>query len=201
MTIKLIAGLRNIGLNYINTRHNFGAEYIKLLSKKYGVVLRENKNLYGYIGQLKLSNNNIIQLLIPNSYINESGLSISACANTYQLCPEEILIAHDDLDLSPGKIRIKLGSKSNDSHHGLQNIIIKLKNKFNFYRLRIGIGRPVDKNKVVDFVLTRPSIYEQNIINDVIYEAIRHTENIVSKNFIQVMNKLHFYNGNLLRNK
>lgn len=192
MTIRLIAGLGNIGSNYINTRHNFGSEYIKLLAKKYGIVLNENKKLCGYFGQLKL-NDKLIRLLIPKSYINESGLSISLCADIYQLLPEEILVAHDDLDLLPGKIRIKLGKRFNDSHHGIQDIIMKLRNKVSFYRLRIGIGRPIDKNKVVNFVLAQPSIHEQKIINGAINEVIQYTDNIVSKNFNSVMNKLHSY--------
>lgn len=199
MTIKLIVGLGNIGLNYINTRHNFGAEYVKLLAKKYEVFLHENKKLHGYTGILKL-NNNSVRLLIPNAYINENGLSIATCAKIYQLSPEEILVAHDDLDLLPGKIRIKLGKQFNDSHHGVQDVVEKLKNRFNFYRLRIGIGRPADKKKVVDFVLTKPSIYERNTINNVINEAIRHTEGIVFNNFIQVMNKLHSYYSDITKN-
>lgn len=192
MTIKLIVGLGNIGSSYINTRHNLGAEYVKLLAIRYGVLFYKNKKLHGYIGILKL-NNVVTRLLIPNSYVNESGLSVSICADVYQLSPEEILVVHDELDLLPGKIRIKLGKKFNDSHRGVQNIVTKLKNRSNFYRLRIGIGRPINKNKIIDFVLTKPSKYEYIIIHDAINEAIRYTENIVFNNFIQVMNKLHAY--------
>lgn len=192
MTIKLIIGLGNIGLKYINTRHNFGSKYIKLLAKKYGVILHLDKKLFGYVGTLQL-HHSVVQLLIPNSYMNNSGVSVSACVNAYQLSVEEILIVHDDLDILPGKIKIKLGKKFNDSHHGLQNIVMALKNKVNFYRLRIGIGRPIDQNKIIDFVLSQPSTREKNIIDGVIYEVIQHTDNIISKKFDVVMNKLHMY--------
>lgn len=200
MTIKLIVGLGNIGLHYANTRHNLGSEYVKLIAKKYNIILCKNKKLSGYIGKLQL-NNNLILLFIPNSYINKSGVSVSACVNTYQLFTEEILIAHDDLDVLPGKIKIKLGNKLNDSHRGLQDIVMKLKNKVNFYRLRIGIGRPINKDQIVDFVLSPPSIYERNIINGVINEVAQYTEDIISKNFNFFMNKLHLYYSHILQKK
>lgn len=200
MIIKLIAGLGNIGSNYIDTRHNFGATYIKLLAKKYGVSLTFNKMLYGYSGKLKF-NNHVIQLLIPHAYINESGLSISTYVNLYQLSPEEILIAHDDLDLFPGKIKIKLGKNFNDSHRGLRNVVMRLQNKFNFYRLRIGIGKPKNKNKVINFVLTQPANYEKKLINDVIHEVIRHTEHIIVKDFSKVMNNLHIFYSTTIKSE
>lgn len=200
MTIKLIVGLGNIGSKYVNTRHNFGAAYVMLLAKKYRILLCKNKKLCGYIGKLKLRNNTI-RLLIPNFYMNENGISVSICANIYQLLPEEILIAHDDLDLLPGKIRIKLGKKFKNSHNGVQSVVIKLKNKFNFYRLRIGIGRPINNNEIIDFVLSQSSICEANIINDVLNEVIRNTEDIVYKNFSQVMNRLHLYCSNFVNDK
>ncbi|WP_159715488.1 aminoacyl-tRNA hydrolase [Blochmannia endosymbiont of Camponotus nipponensis] len=193
MTIKLIAGLGNFGTKYFNTRHNFGSQYVKILAKRYKVILKKNDILCGYTGQLKLKNN-IVYLLIPDSYMNNNGLSISKCVNYYQLYLKEILIVHDDLDLPPGAIRVKLGKKINDSHHGLRNVVIRLNNKSDFYRLRIGIGHPGDKSKVIDFVLNKPSIYEQDRINNVINKSILHTEDIVTEKFIKVMNTLHSYN-------
>ncbi|WP_331828225.1 aminoacyl-tRNA hydrolase [Candidatus Blochmannia sp. SNP] len=196
MTIKLIAGLGNVGVSYFNTRHNFGSKYVELLAKKYRVMLSKSDILCGYIGKLKLKNN-VVYLLIPDSYMNNNGISISKCVDFYQLYVEEILVAHDELDLPPGVVRIKLGKNINDSHNGLRDIVTRLNNKFNFYRLRIGIGHPGKKTKVINFVLNRPSVYEKFRIDSAINEALLHTESIVTKKFIKVMNQLHSYKSDI----
>ncbi|URJ23468.1 aminoacyl-tRNA hydrolase [Blochmannia endosymbiont of Camponotus sp. C-003] len=198
MTIKLIAGLGNFETSYFNTRHNFGSRYVQSLANRYKVILSKNTTLCGYIGQLKLETN-IVNLLIPDSYMNNNGFSVSKCVDFYQLCPQEILVAHDDLNLPPGVMRIKLGKNINNSHRGLQDVIVKLHNKYDFYRLRIGIGHPGDKSEVIDFVLNKPTVYEKRRINYVINEAILHTEDIVNKKFVKVMNQLHTYKSNVLR--
>lgn len=190
--IKLIVGIGNIGYKYTNTRHNFGHKYIQLLAQKYNVVFKKNNIIFGYIGRLKI-NNILTYLLIPNSYVNNSGLSVSKCVNFYKLSLPEVLIVHDELDLKPGSIRITLGKQVNTSHHGIQNIIKKLNNNFNFYRLRIGIGRPENKKEIINFVLSQPTIYEEKKINNIINHTINYTEDIISDNFIKVMNVLHVY--------
>lgn len=192
MAIKLIAGIGNIGVKYINTRHNYGSEFIQLLAKTYNVKLIKNDSLLGYIGELKIRNF-IVRLLIPNNYMNNSGLSVSKCVDFYQLSLKEILIAHDELDLNPGIIKIKLGKKNNESHHGIQNIINKLNNNFDFYRLRIGIGRPNNHHEVINFVLSQPSIFEKNKIYNIMNQVILYTEDMVFGNFMSIMNKLHSF--------
>lgn len=192
MVIKFIAGIGNIGSKYENTRHNFGHQYIQLLSYKYSVFLKRNNILRGYISELKIKNF-ITYLFIPNSYVNNSGLSISKCINFYRLSLSEVLIVHDELDLLPGSIRITLGTQVKASHRGIKDIIDKLDNNFNFYRLRIGIGRPHNNNEIVNFVLNQPSDYEKNKIDFIINKTIFYTEDIISGNFIKVMNKLHIY--------
>lgn len=190
MSIKLIVGIGNIGNQYTDTRHNFGQKYIQLLAKTYNVNLKQNNMLLGYVGELKICQSTI-HLLIPNTYINHSGLSISKCVNFYRLSLQEILVAHDELDLKPGIIRIKLGKKINESHHGIQNIIHKLHNHFNFYRLRIGIGRPKNQNEVINFVLSQPTVYEKNKIYYIMNKIILYTEDIIHGNFTKVINKLY----------
>lgn len=192
MTIKLITGLGNIGSEYRNTRHNIGHKYVQLLSKTYEVSLKKSYLLSGYIGELRICNK-IVYLFVPNSYVNNSGNAISKCVNYYQFFLREILIAHDELDLVPGSIRIKLGTKRNETHRGIKNIIEKLDDNFNFYRLRIGIGRPKNKNEVAHFVLSKPSNTETNKINFVLNETISYTEDIILGNFSKVMNILHSY--------
>ncbi|WP_236608337.1 aminoacyl-tRNA hydrolase [Candidatus Blochmanniella vafra] len=161
MTIKLIVGIGNIGAEYINTRHSIGHRYIHMLTKKYKVNLKLDKILSGFIGSLTICKSMTVQLLIPNSYINESGLAVYKYMKLYRLDLKELLVVHDELDLSPGMIRIKLGNKLYESHRGIQNIINNLSNQYGFYRLRIGIGRPKNKNEIVNFVLSSPSIHEK----------------------------------------
>lgn len=189
MTIKLIVGIGNIGSKYINTRHNFGKTYVQLLAETYNIFLKRNDMLHGYLGKLKIKNISTC-LLIPNSYINNCGLSISKCVNFYQLSSQEILVAHDECDLPPGTVRIKLGKRMYTSHRGIKDIIDKL-NSFDFYRLRIGIGKPKNKNQIIDFVLNQPSTNEKDKIYNAINKAIVYTEDIICNNFIKVMNKLH----------
>lgn len=192
MVIKLIAGIGNIGTDYINTRHNCGHKYIQSLATTYNVHLRKNDVLQGYIGELKI-NNFKTYLLMPNSYINNSGSSISKCIDFYQLSLQEILIVHDELDLIPGSIRLTLGKRIHTGHRGLKDIITKLNNRFEFYRLRIGIGRPDNKNKIINFVLNQPSNYEKNKIDHIINKTIFYTEDIIVNNFMKVMSILHNY--------
>lgn len=190
MTIKLIVGIGNTGHQYINTRHNLGQKYIQLLAETYNVKLKQDNFSFGYTGELKVCHTTT-RLLIPNTYVNHSGLSISKYINFYQLSLQEILVAHDELDLKPGIIRIKLGKKINESHHGIQNIIHKLNNHFNFYRLRIGIGRPKNQNEIINFVLSQPSVHEKNKIYCIINKIILYTEDIIYGNFTKVINKLY----------
>lgn len=192
MNIKLIVGIGNVENKYTNTRHNFGHKYVQLLAKTKGVILKKNNILHGYIGKLYIQNY-ITYLLIPNSYINNSGLSVSKCINFYKLSLQEVLIAHDELDLFPGMIRINLGKNNNTGHRGVKDIINQLNNRCDFYRLRIGIGRPEKKNDIINFVLSPPSFYEKEKIDYIIKKTILYTEDIIFKNFIKVMNILHVH--------
>ncbi|CAD83412.1 peptidyl-tRNA hydrolase [Candidatus Blochmanniella floridana] len=194
MTIKLIAGIGNIGAKYINTRHNCGHKYIYLLSQKFKVHLKYNNILCGYIGKFQILEHTV-KLLIPNSYVNNSGISVSKCVNFYGLSLREILVAHDELDLYPGTIKIQLGKRRNESHHGIQNIIDKLGNRYDFYRLRIGIGRPCNKNEIINFVLNIPSVHEGIQIDFIVNKVVFFTEDIVLNNFVKVMNQLHISNN------
>ncbi|URJ25405.1 aminoacyl-tRNA hydrolase [Candidatus Blochmannia ocreatus (nom. nud.)] len=191
MTIKLIVGLGNFGCRYLETRHNSGARYVEFLAKKYKVSLNKKNILSGYVGVLNLDIG-IVYLLIPAMYMNINGLSVYRCIKFYKLCVDQVLVAYDELDLLPGVVRVKLGSRANsDTHHGVKDLVLRLNRKCNFYRLRIGIGHPGNKNKVCDFVLNKPSINDRISIDNAINKAIACTEDIVARNFIKVMNILH----------
>lgn len=190
-TIKLIVGLANPGSEYASTRHNAGAWFIEQLAQRYNQSLKNETKFFGYTARINV-NNQDIRLLIPTTYMNLSGKAVQAMATFYQIKPEEILVAHDELDLNPGNAKFKLGG-GHGGHNGLKDIINKLGNNPNFYRLRIGIGHPGDKSKVVGFVLNKPSKSEQNLIDQAIDESVRCTEVLVNQGIEAAMNRLHAF--------
>ena len=190
-TIKLIVGLANPGSEYASTRHNAGAWFIEQLAQRYNQSLKNETKFFGYTARINV-NNQDIRLLIPTTYLNLSGKAVQAMATFYQIKPEEILVAHDELDLNPGNAKFKLGG-GHGGHNGLKDIINKLGNNPNFYRLRIGIGHPGDKSKVVGFVLNKPSKPEQNLIDQAIDESVRCTEVLVNQGIEAAMNRLHAF--------
>ncbi|CUX96607.1 aminoacyl-tRNA hydrolase [Candidatus Doolittlea endobia] len=191
MRLKLIVGLANPGAEYADTRHNAGAWYVKLLAKYYQQTLKEDRKLYGYSGRLTLGGQDV-RLLVPTSFMNLSGKAVAETAAFYRIAPEEILIAHDELDLLPGNVRLKLGG-GHGGHNGLKNIISHFGNNAHFYRLRIGIGYPGNKNQVVGFVLGKPPTVERQLIDGAIDEAVHCTEILVTQHSAKVMNRLHAY--------
>lgn len=192
MTIKLIVGLANPGAEYAATRHNAGAWYVELLAERYRqTLLKDESKFYGYTGRLTLDGNDV-RLLVPTTSMNFSGKAVAVMATFYRIAPEEILVAHDELDLLPGSARLKLGG-GHGGHNGLKDTISRLGNNPQFHRLRIGIGHPGDKNKVVGFVLGKPPAVEQQLIDGAIAEAVRCTEILISQDAVKAMNRLHAY--------
>ncbi|MGP1945550.1 MAG: aminoacyl-tRNA hydrolase [Arsenophonus sp. ER-QC15-MAG3] len=189
--IKLIVGLGNPGSKYMLTRHNVGASYVELLAKKHNKLLKKENKFFGYTTKINLENNDVC-LLIPTTYINLSGKSVLTLTNFYQIKPNEILVAHDELDLIPGIAKIKFGG-SNNGHNGIKDIQNKLGNNPDFYRLRIGIGHPGDKNKVVRFVLSKPILEEQKLIDKIIIKAIHCTSILFEEGINKAINKLHTF--------
>lgn len=189
MAIKLIVGLANFQDKHNKTRHNMGAMYVNLLSKKYDTILKNNHIFNGSIGKI-IINGLFVYLFIPNTYMNLSGVSIVKVVNFYQLALHEVLIAHDELDLLPGDIRIKFGGH-HAGHNGLKNIIKNFDFKHNFFRLRIGIGRPNDKNEIINFVLSQPSYNDKIIIYTILNKIINITDLIITGDINQIMNRLH----------
>ncbi|SFU32196.1 aminoacyl-tRNA hydrolase [Xenorhabdus koppenhoeferi] len=189
--IKLIVGLANPGAEYVQTRHNAGAWFVDSLAQRYNQSLKEESKFFGYTARINI-NGQDIRLLIPATFMNLSGKSVLALAGFYRIQPDEILVAHDELDLPPGVAKMKLGG-SNGGHNGLKDIQNKFSNNPNFHRLRIGIGHPGDKNKVVGFVLGKPPASEQNLIDDAIDEALRCTDILVKDGMSKAINRLHAF--------
>ncbi|PHM60102.1 aminoacyl-tRNA hydrolase [Xenorhabdus ishibashii] len=189
--IKLIVGLANPGTEYAQTRHNAGAWFVDLLAQRYNQSLKEESKFFGYTARINV-NGQDIRLLVPTTFMNLSGKSVLALAGFYRIQPDEILVAHDELDLPPGVAKMKLGG-SNGGHNGLKDIQSKFGNNPNFHRLRIGIGHPGDKNKVVGFVLGKPPASEQKLIDDAIDEALRCTDILIKDGMNKAINRLHAF--------
>ncbi|WP_363319011.1 aminoacyl-tRNA hydrolase [Gilliamella sp.] len=190
-TIKLIVGLANPGNEYAATRHNAGAWFVEQLAERYNQSLKNEQKFFGYTSRINISGHDV-RLLVPTTFMNLSGKAVQAMTTFYQIKPEEILVAHDELDLNPGIAKLKFGG-SHGGHNGLKDIASKSGNNLNFYRLRIGIGHPGDKNKVVGYVLNKPSKPEQELIDKAIDESLRCTDILLSDGIDVAMNKLHAF--------
>ena len=189
--IRLIVGLGNPGPEYAATRHNAGAWYVAELADRYNGSLREDPKYFGITGRIQI-NGQDVRLLIPTTFMNLSGKSVAALAKFFQIPPESILVAHDELDLPPGVAKFKQGG-GHGGHNGLKDIISKLSNNNQFHRLRIGIGHPGSKELVVGFVLNKAPKAEQQLIDAAVDEAVRATDIIFTNDMTKAMNRLHSF--------
>lgn len=184
-------GLANPGPEYAQTRHNAGLWYLNQLISQENIQLKAEAKFYGQTGRIQFAGNDL-RLLVPTTFMNLSGKAVAAMANFYRIKPTEILVAHDELDLSPGCAKFKLGG-GHGGHNGLKDIISKLGNNKNFYRLRIGIGHPGDRDRVSGYVLGKASKIEQNLIDQSIDEAARCTHILGVDGLEKAMNRLHSF--------
>ncbi len=191
--IQLIVGLGNPGAQYANTRHNAGAEFVEQLAARQIISLQADKKFYGLYGKTVI-NGQTVHLLIPTTFMNLSGQAVSALANFYKIPAENILVAHDELDLPPGTARFKLGG-GHGGHNGLRDIISKLGNNKGFYRLRLGIGHPGHASAVAGFVLTKAPISERDKTQTAIDEALFQLPDAIQGDWHKAMNKLHSIKG------
>ena len=189
--IQLIVGLANPGPEYAQTRHNAGAWYVAELAARYNASLREDPKYFGLTGRIQI-NGHDVRLLIPTTFMNLSGKSVAALAKFFQIPPEAILVAHDELDLPPGVAKFKQGG-GHGGHNGLKDIISKLGNNNQFHRLRLGIGHPGSKELVVGFVLNKAPKTEQALIDAAVDEAVRATDILFTNDMTKAMNRLHSF--------
>lgn len=186
-SIQLIVGLGNPGSNYDQTRHNAGFWFVERLAARYnGRFLKESK-FSGEIAQIHVAEKRI-WLLKPTTFMNRSGQSVVQLTQFYKLPLSRMLIAHDELDLSPGRVKLKKGG-GHGGHNGLRDIISH--SGKDFWRLRLGIGHPGHKDQVVDFVLSRPSRAEESLIMESIEQAVDVFPEILEKGPEKAMNHLH----------
>ncbi len=191
--IKLIAGLGNPGSEYRGTRHNAGADFVAALASQCGCSLVVESRFYGLTGRLTLSGHDL-RLLIPNTFMNRSGMAVAAMAGFFKIAPEQILIAHDELDVPAGCARFKQGG-GHGGHNGLRDIIPALGNNQDFHRLRIGIGHPGHASRVTGYVLGAPSQADREHIDACINEAIAALPLLLDGDSTKAMTRLHSFSA------
>ena len=161
--IRLIVGLGNPGADYVDTRHNAGFWFLDLLADHLSVRFRFEKRFNADQVRYQSGDKDVF-LLKPQTFMNRSGQSLAAVAGFYKFKPQQILVVHDELDLEPGFNRLKQGG-GHGGHNGLRDVINHLGDR-EFFRLRVGIGHPGDRDQVVNYVLHRPSIADRELIED-----------------------------------
>ncbi len=190
--ISLIVGLGNPGKEYAQTRHNAGFWFVESLAEKYGITLKADPKFHGISGRGNIEGQDV-RLLLPTTFMNRSGQSVVPFAKFYQIAPESILIAHDELDMNPGIIRLKSGG-GHGGHNGLRDIVPHIGS--NFHRLRIGIGHPGSKERVSGHVLSKAPRNEQDLMDDAIAHAMSRVKLLVSGDIAQAMNQINAYKPN-----
>ena len=191
--IKLIVGLGNPGTEYRGTRHNAGADFVASLADANGATLRAESRFHGLAGQLTLAGHDL-RLLIPTTFMNRSGKAVAAMATFFKIAPDQILVAHDELDIAPGTARFKRGG-GHGGHNGLRDIIPALGNNNDFYRLRIGIGHPGHASRVSGYVLSKPSAEDRERIDASIQEAISALPLLLDGDATKAMTRLHSFSA------
>ena len=189
--IKNIVGLGNPGDKYKDTRHNAGEWLVERLAQRFNFSLKEESKFFGKTARAVI-NGQEIRFLVPTTFMNLSGKAVGALATFYRIQPEQILIAHDELDLPPGTVKIKLGG-GHGGHNGLRDSIAQLSNNKNFYRLRVGIGHPGDKNLVAAYVLSKPSPTDLTLIDKALEEATDCVEVLLKDGINKATNRLNSF--------
>ncbi len=188
MTIKLIVGLNNPGKDYADTRHNAGAWLVHALAERYQIRFKVDGKFKGEVGRIQQAGIDC-WLLLPNTFMNASGESVAALAKFYKIERHQILIAHDELDMPPGRVKLKKAGGSG-GHNGLRDSVKQLGGQ-DFYRLRIGIGHPGHRDRVTPYVLSKPRTEEYAAIRQAITAAVDVSSDIFADNIERAMKQLH----------
>ena len=175
--IKLFVGLGNPGPEYEATRHNAGFWWIDALSRELKAPLALDKNYHGQVARLSI-NGQTVWLLKPLTFMNLSGKSVAALARFFKIAPEEILVAHDELDITPGQVKLKFGG-SHAGHNGLRDIHAQVASP-DYWRLRLGVGHPGVKAEVINWVLKKPSQEHRAAIEECIDRCLKAVPDLLA---------------------
>ncbi|MEZ5450781.1 MAG: aminoacyl-tRNA hydrolase [Thiolinea sp.] len=185
--VRLIAGLGNPGGQYEKTRHNAGFWFVEELARRYNGQFSPEKRFLGEACKVEIAGQ-VLWLLKPMTFMNRSGQSVGQLAHFFRIPCEAVLVAHDELDLAPGVVRLKQGG-GHGGHNGLRDIHAQLGK--DYWRLRLGIGHPGDRHLVLNYVLGTPSRSDEDLIMRGIDAAVDQIDRIVSGETQKAMNELH----------
>ena len=186
--IRLFAGLGNPGPDYEYTRHNAGFWWIDAVSRALDAPLGMDKNYHGQVARA-LVNGQTVWLLKPQTFMNLSGKSVAALAHFFKIAPQDILVAHDELDIAPGEAKLKLGG-SHAGHNGLRDIHAQLGSD-SYWRLRLGIGHPGHKDDVLGWVLKKPPLDQRIAIDQSIDRALKALPQLLTGDMEQATRLIH----------
>lgn len=185
--LRLIVGLGNPGREYAATRHNAGVWFVDALARRLELAFRAETRFHAMVAGSEP------RLALPQTFVNRSGIAVAALARFYRVAPAEILVAHDELDLKPGAVKLKHGGGF-AGHNGLKDIAAVL-GTGEFWRVRIGIGHPRDgalsEQEVADFVLYPPAADERIVIDDAIARVLAVWPRLASGETERAMHELH----------
>ena len=189
-SIRLVVGLGNPGPRYQDTRHNVGAAFVSQLASRYQIPLKAESRFKGVLGRGQIAGVDV-RLLNPTTFMNLSGESVGALARFYQIAPEEILVAYDEMAFEPGVVKLKQGGGAN-GHNGILSVIASLGNAREFHRLRIGVGHPGDKNAVTAYLTSvRMPAGERALVEEACEFSESTLEVLLRGQMQQAMNLIH----------
>jgi PTH1 family peptidyl-tRNA hydrolase len=186
--IRLLVGLGNPGPEYEATRHNAGFWWLDAVARKLGTTLLPQRSYFGLAARASTAHG-VVWLLQPMTYMNLSGKSVAALARFFKIEPQEVLVAHDELDLMPGQVKIKFGG-GHAGHNGLRDIHAQL-GSADYWRLRLGIGHPGVKAEVVDYVLRKPPAEQRELIEQTIARTVDALDLLLAGDMERAMMKVH----------
>jgi PTH1 family peptidyl-tRNA hydrolase len=188
-TIRLLVGLGNPGPEYEDTRHNAGFWWIDAVASRLRASLTPERSYHGLVARVNRPGGDPLWLLEPMTFMNLSGKSVASLARFFKIAPGEILVAHDELDLQPGQVKLKLGGSA-AGHNGLKDIHAQLGTQ-DFWRLRLGIGHPGVKAEVVNYVLRKPLAEHRKAIDEAIDRSLESLELLLAGDMERAMMKVH----------
>jgi PTH1 family peptidyl-tRNA hydrolase len=183
-SIRILVGLGNPGREYERTRHNAGFWFVERLALARGIALKKDNHYQALVGR-----DGALWLVMPQSFMNASGRAVQMLAGFFKIPPEEILVVHDELDFAPGTARLKQGGGI-AGHNGLRDISQRL-GSHDYWRLRIGVGRPPAGRDGADYVLEKPPAEEREAIEGAIARALELVPQMLEGDLQGAMQKLH----------
>ena len=188
--IRLLVGLGNPGPEHEATRHNAGFWWIDAAARQLRATLAPERSYFGLAARVAHpGGDGVLWLLEPMTYMNLSGKSVAALARFYKIAPAEVLVVHDELDLQPGQLKLKLGG-SHAGHNGLKDIHAQL-GSVDYWRLRLGIGHPGVKAEVINYVLRKPPAAERDAIEQSIERSLTALDLLLAGDMERAMMKIH----------